>query len=268
MKSTLIGLVLGTVFVVWSIVISGDVKKYFDPASVMIVVGGTIAAELVTYSFEQIKGFLPKLKDAFRKPDIDLMADMEKILSLANVARREGLLALDGEDFGDPFLQKGVEMIVDGTDPELFKDVMETLIGKAEEEDEVSQKILTSGAQYAPAFGMVGTLIGLINMLMYLEDSASLGPNMGVALITTFYGVILANLFFLPFAAKLKTAASLRILRYELMLEGMLSLQNGENPRIIREKLIAFIPEAMRSVAAETGKEGAGEAIHAEEKAE
>ena len=116
---------------------------------------------------------------------------------------------------------------------------------------------------------MVGTLIGLINMLMYLEDSSTLGPNMGVALITTFYGVILANMFFLPFAAKLKTASDLRILRYELMLEGMLSLQNGENPRIIREKLEAFLPVSLHKAPDATQEEGAAIiGTHAEEEAE
>ncbi len=268
MKSTGVGLVAALVFIVVSIMLNGNISTYFDPASIMIVFGGTAAALLVTYSFEQVKAFLPRLRDAFKKSDIDLEADMERILALANVARREGLLALDGEDFGDPFLQKGIEMIVDGTDPDLFKDVMETTIGKKEEEDGLSQKILTSGAQYAPAFGMVGTLIGLINMLMSLEDSSTLGPNMGVALITTFYGVILANMFFLPFAAKLKTASDLRLLRYEMMLEGMLSLQNGENPRIIREKLIAFIPNSLRKPAVVAETEGAGAAIHAEEETE
>ena len=267
MKSTIVGLGLAGFFIVISIMISGDITRYFDPASVMIVVGGTGAAILITFSFEQLKQFLPKMKDAFNKSEIDLRADMEKIISLANVARREGLLALDGEDFGDPFLQKGIELIVDGTDPELFKDIMETTISKIEEEDQLSQKILTSGAQYAPAFGMVGTLIGLINMLMYLEDSSTLGPNMGVALITTFYGVILANMFFLPFAAKLKTASDLRILRYELMLEGMLSLQNGENPRIIREKLEAFLPVSLTS-APETKQEEGAIGTHAEEETE
>jgi chemotaxis protein MotA len=232
----------------------------------MIVLGGTFAAMLATYSFEQLKTLTPKLKDAFRKPDIDLASDMERILKLVGVARREGLLALDGEDFGDPFLQKGVEMIVDGTDPELFKDIMETTIAKIEEEEGMSQKILTSGAQYAPAFGMAGTLIGLINMLMNLDDAATLGPSMSVALVTTFYGVLLANLLFLPFAAKLKTTADLRLLRYEMMLEGMLSLQNGENPRIIREKLTAFIPVGMREQAQTNQAEGAEALSHAEEK--
>jgi chemotaxis protein MotA len=268
MKSTIVGLGLGIFFVVISIMISGDIVAYYDAASVLIVVGGTAAAIMITFSFEQLKSCLPKLREAFAKSDFDLQADMEKIISLANIARREGLLALDGEDFGDPFLQKGIELIVDGTDPELFKDIMETIISKVEEDDQISQKILSSGAQYAPAFGMVGTLIGLINMLLYLEDSSTLGPNMGVALITTFYGVILANMFFLPFASKLKTASDLRLLRYDLMLEGMLSLQNGENPRIIREKLSAFLPVGSQKKPGIASEEGTGTSIHAEEETE
>lgn len=239
--STVIGILSGTVFIVMAIILGGDISKYIEAQSVMIVMGGIFAATLTSYSFDQLRTFLPMLRTAFVKSQIDLRADLDRIIELANIARRQGLLALDGEELGDPFLQKGIELVVDGTDPELVKDIMETEIDQLAESDQLAQKILGSMAQYAPAFGMVGTLIGLINMLMFLSDTASLGPRMATALLTTFYGVVLANLIFLPFAVKLKTVGDLKTLRFEMLLEGILSIQNGENPRIIREKLRVFV---------------------------
>lgn len=256
--STLIGIVTGLVLIIFSIMLGGDVTKFFDLPSVLIVLGGVVCATIASYSFEQLKKFIASLRDVFRKPDIDLMTDLDQILELANTARREGLLALDGASFTEPFLQKGIELIVDGTDSELVKDILESEISLVDEKDQDSIKVLSSMAQFAPAFGMVGTLIGLINMLMYLSDSATLGPSMATALITTFYGVVLANLLFLPSASKLRTANALRMTRYQMMLEGVLSLQNGDNPRIIRDKLISFIPEENRTAKgekkAETGE--------------
>ena len=207
------------------------------------------------------------LRSAFYKSDINLRTDLDRIIKLANTARREGLLALDGENHDDPFLQKGIELVVDGTDPELVKDIMETEIDQSSEVDQLAQKILASMAQFAPAFGMVGTLIGLINMLMFLTDTDSLGPRMATALLTTFYGVLLANMVVLPFAAKLKTASDLKLLRYEMLLEGILSIQNGENPRMIREKLSVFAENQMGAEPAassdgleqEDGVEGVGD---------
>ncbi len=243
--STIIGMVAGMIFILTAIILGGDITRYVEMQSFMIVIGGTAAATLVSYSFDQLKAFFPMLRDAFVKSDINLRTDLDKIINLANTARREGLLALDGENHDDPFLQKGIELVVDGTDPELVKDILETEIDQSSESDQLAQKVLASMAQFAPAFGMVGTLIGLINMLMFLTDTDSLGPRMATALLTTFYGVLLANMVVLPFAAKLKTASELKVLRYEMMLEGILSIQNGENPRMIREKLSVFADNQM-----------------------
>ena len=241
--SSIIGIIAGLFFIIISILITGDLSRYYSLDSVMIVFGGVISSTMVAYSFKQLKQSLPIMKDAFKKPDIDLVKDSERIIELANTARREGLLALDGEDFGEKILQKGMELVIDGTDPSLVKDILELETALVEEKDELAIKILLSASAFSPAFGMVGTLIGLINMLAFLDDVATLGPSMATALVTTFYGVILANLFFTPLANKLKTAAALRQTRYAMMMEGILSIQNGENPRIIKEKLDAFIAD-------------------------
>ena len=241
--SSVAGMILGIVLIAVSIMFNGNLSRYFDPAGLLIVFGGVISAIMVSYSFDQLKQALPKVKDAFIKPKIDLRQDLESVIEMANIARREGLLALDGEDFGDLFLQKGMELVIDGTDPELVKDILEAESALSEENDSLAIKVLISASAYSPAFGMVGTLIGLINMLMFLSDTAALGPSMATALITTFYGVILSNLVFTPLANKLRSASALRQTRLSMLTEGILSIQEGENPRIIREKLESFIAD-------------------------
>ncbi|MEA4889087.1 MAG: motility protein A [Clostridiaceae bacterium] len=241
--SSFVGLIAGVIFVVWSIILGGDIASYFDMPSVMIVVGGTLASIMISFSFEELKQLMPEMKTIFFKNKINLREDQDRVIDLATRARREGLLTLDGEDMGDPFLQKGLELVIDGTDQELVREVLEGEIALMEEKDSMNQKIMTSGAQYAPAFGMVGTLIGLINMLKTLSDTDSLGPSMATALITTFYGVILANVIFLPFASKLKSSSAERSNRYAMLTEGIIAIQNGENPRLIREKMEVFIPK-------------------------
>ena len=256
--SSIVGIVAGVFLVIISIMMGGDVSRYYDAPSVLIVLGGVICSVMVSYSFGQLKSALPILKDAFVKPKIDLAEDAERIIGLANIARREGLLALDGQDFGDPFLQKGLEMVIDGTDPELVKVVLESKAAQIEEKDQLAIKILLSASSFSPAFGMVGTLIGLINMLMFLSDTASLGPSMATALITTFYGVMLANLLFTPLASKIKTASADRQNRLGMIMEGILSIQDGENPRIIKDKLSTYFTEKNSSAKKESAKNAAG----------
>jgi len=180
---------------------------------------------------------------AFKKINVNLQQDIEMIINIANIARREGLLALEGavEKIDNTFLKKGIMLVVDGADPELIKDVMQAEIYFIQERHAQGQDVINSMASFAPAYGMIGTLIGLINMLKNLNDSAALGPGMAVALITTFYGVVLANLVFTPISKKLKAHTASESQQKEMILEGLLSIQDGENPRIIRDKLNAFL---------------------------
>ena len=172
------------------------------------------------------------------------------IIGIANVARREGLLALEDtmNDVDNVFLKKGIMLIVDGTDTELIKNILETEVYFIQSRHSEGQAMISTMAGYAPAYGMIGTLIGLIVMLKNLGDADALGPGMATALITTFYGVVLANLVFTPIAKKLKAQGDLEALQKELYIEGLLSIQEGENPRIIRDKLTAFI--ARREISA------------------
>ncbi len=240
--TTLIGIFAGFACVVISIVLNGEVSSFLNGPSVFVVLGGVICATLASFPFKKIRNLLKALKNAFKKDTTYIHDDMEMLISMANTARKEGILALEGsaEEIQDPFLKKGIMLIVDGSDPELIKGIMETDLEFVKERHAETRSILDTMAAYSPAFGMIGTLIGLINMLKNLSDMSTLGPSMAVALVTTFYGTMLANLVFTPLSKKLKAVGNKEYLRKELILEGLLSIQDGENPRIIREKLSAF----------------------------
>ena len=241
--TTITGLLAGVACILISIFINGQIGSFIDLASVLIVVGGTVASTIISYPGKMLKSLTLIYKNAFQRKQFDLYHDIDMIIDIANIARREGLLALESavEEMDNPFLKKGVMLIVDGGDPELVKSIMEAEIYFIQERHAQGQSIIDSMASYAPAYGMIGTLIGLINMLKNLQDSSTLGPAMAVALITTFYGIILANLLFIPVSKKLKVHTAAEIRQKELLLEGLLSIQDGENPRIIRDKLNAFL---------------------------
>jgi chemotaxis protein MotA len=252
-KTTLIGILAGLGCIGVSILIDGQLDSFFNIPSIFIVFGGVAASTIVSYPGKALKSLKVVIKKAFKTTKIDLNDDIDMIIRIANVARREGLLALEDalSDIDNPFLQKGVMLIVDGADAELVKNVLETEISFIEERHSQGQAIILSMSAYSPAYGMIGTLIGLINMLKDLSDMNKLGPSMAVALVTTFYGVVLANLVFTPIAKKLKVLSDSESLQKELYLEGLLSIQDGENPRIIKDKLTAFLARRDLRVGAE-----------------
>lgn len=257
--STVVGLLLGIIFILGSILKSGDLGSYFDFPSIIIVIGGTIASTLASFPLNRFLNISKVIKKAFYYKEISPDEVIGDIINLANVARKEGLLSLEehSENLEDDFLQKGIMLIVDGTDPELVRNILETELVFLEERHMDGQKIFETMGTYAPAFGMIGTLIGLINMLKTLDDASTIGPSMSVALVTTFYGSMLANVIFMPLAQKLKTRSKSEVLVKELMIEGLLSIQAGENPRIIEEKLKTFIPPDQRiSIKKEVEREG------------
>lgn len=246
--SSAIGLILGLVFIIGGIMTSGDLGAFWDLPSVIIVLGGTIASTIASFPMENFLNTGKVIKKAFFYKETSPDEVIGEIIQLANIARKEGLLSLEeyAESLDDEFLKKGIMLIVDGTDPELVRNIMETELVFLEERHSEGQSIFQTMGTYAPAFGMIGTLIGLINMLKALDDPSAIGPSMSVALVTTFYGSALANVVFLPLAQKLKVRSNSEILVKELMVEGLLSIQAGENPRIIEEKLKTFIPPNMR----------------------
>lgn len=246
--TTIIGIILGFVLVAWGIVSNSDLSNYIDPPSLVIVLGGTIAGYLVAFPLKEVLNIGKVLSKTIKNNDFDVDQIITKIIELANVARREGLLALEEAvaEIKDDFLQKGVMLIVDGTDPELVKNIMETEVENLSDRHSKNRSMLETMGTLCPAFGMVGTLIGLVAMLQNLSDPSSIGPAMAVALLTTFYGSLFANLIFIPMAAKLNLKSNDEVLVRNVMIEGLLSIQAGENPRIIEEKLKVFLPPSVR----------------------
>lgn len=255
---TIVGIIGGIVIFLWAIFMGGSLSAFINIPSAMIVLGGVIAATLVNYPLQKVLDVMKILRVVFIEKELEAEDLIQTIVNLAETARREGLLALEDAAYQleDPFLKKGVLLIVDGTDPDLVRNILETELSFLEERHGESQGIFEAMGAYAPAFGMIGTIIGLINMLRDLDDPSTIGPGMAVALITTFYGSVLANLIFLPIAGKLEVRSKEEILLKEVMIEGMLSIQAGENPRIIEEKLKAFLPPKMRrSLGSSSGME-------------
>ncbi|KXG75754.1 flagellar motor protein [Thermotalea metallivorans] len=257
--ATLIGILLGFGFMVWGIFLGGSILSFWDVPSIVIVLGGTVAGTLVAHPLKKVAQSITIVRKAFSSKDLAPGDTIGRIIELANTARREGLLALEeaAENIDDEFLQKGVMLIVDGTDPELVRNILETELAFLEERHGSGRSLFETMGSLAPAFGMIGTLIGLVNMLKKLDDPKAVGPSMAVALITTFYGSVLANLLFIPIATKLKIRSKEEILIKEIMVEGLLSIQAGENPRIIEEKLKAFLPPTMRKSLHNSKGEGA-----------
>ena len=244
-----LGIALGLLSMVIAILLDGSLGIYINLPSVLITLGGTIFATMANYSFTAFKTLGKIIPIALKKDTTDFEGSIKTLIKLAYIARKNGVLALEGEaeTLDDNFLKKGILLVVDGSDPELVKNILQTELTFIEERHDKGQSMLNSMAAYAPAFGMAGTLIGLINMLRVLDKPETLGPSMAVALITTFYGVILANLCFTPLAGRLKEKTATEIMHKEMLIEGILSIQAGENPRVIEEKLKAFLPGSVQN---------------------
>ena len=263
--ASIIGLVLCAIVVIFGIVFGQDLSvlgNFFHPPSILITFGGAFCCVLIMSP--SLKGYLNYLKSFALILKVHITNEEEtirQIISLSNIARKEGLLALEEAANGidDEFLKKGVLLIVDGTDPELVRSILETELTCIEDRHADVVGFWDSLAAMGPAWGMIGTLIGLINMLQKMGDDAkAIGPAMAVALITTFYGSILANWICIPIATKLKAKNSSEVMVKELMVEGLLSIQAGENPRVIEEKLKSFLSPARREVLKEESGEDIG----------
>jgi chemotaxis protein MotA len=247
--ATIVGLVAGFGLVISAIIMGGSPIIFVNPPSALITVGGTLAATLVNYPLSDVLSVLTSVKNAFFTKEISPQALIEKLVGFATIARREGILALESHtaEAGDEFLERSVQLAIDGTAPELIKDILTTELAFMEDRHAMGQSILLAMGAFAPAFGMIGTLVGLVNMLATLDDPSKIGGGMAVALLTTLYGAIMANIIFLPAAGKLKVRTSNELLAKEIIIEGILSIQSGDNPRIVEQKLKAFISPALRS---------------------
>lgn len=263
--ASVIGLVVCLVMVIFGIV-SGELgfaalPNFVDIPSVLITIGGTFAGTLVCFSIKDYVAGLKSITLAIKAQVIDEATTIKNIIDLSNVARKEGLLSLEeaANNLQDEFLKKGILLIVDGTDPELVRAILETELSCIESRHKKTMGFWDTVATNGPAWGMIGTLIGLVNMLKNLEDASTIGPNMAVALLTTLYGSLLANWIATPVSAKLKANNDAEVMLKEVMIEGLLSIQAGENPRVIEEKLKSFLsPKQRASFGSDNNEDTAG----------
>ena len=259
--ASLAGILLALFMLVFGIISSagvGGFREYLDPASAIITFGGAFSCTLMSMSLQNYIAGLKSFTLIFKAPALNTSEMIGKIIELSNVARKEGLLSLEeaATDLEEPFLKKGILLIVDGTDPELVRAIMETELVSVEGRHKETIGFWDTLAAMGPAWGMIGTLIGLINMLKNLSDSdmETLGPSMSVALITTFYGSLLAHVLFTPIASNLTARDEEEILCRQIIVEGIMAIQSGENPKFLRERLMTFMNQKLR----EGGESGGG----------
>lgn len=260
--ASLAGILLGVVMVLFGIISSGGTAalgNFVDPPSVLITIGGSLSTVMGANKLPDFIGGLKSISLPFKDKAQNPQETIKSIIDLSNVGRKEGLLALEEAANGieDEFLKKGIMLVVDGTDPELVRGILETDLVCLEDRHKKVIGFWEKWAEMGPAWGMIGTLVGLVNMLQNLEDASTIGPNMAVALLTTLYGSLIANWLCAPISAKLKVNNDIEIMLKTISIEGLLSIQAGENPRVIEEKLKSFLAPAAR--AGFSSDEGGGE---------
>jgi chemotaxis protein MotA len=264
--SSVIGIVVGCLGIAMGATMEGsNIMAVLNPSAMLIVLVGTLGATITGTSFDSIKG-IPKLyKKAFSPDVLDLNGRVTELVGYAEQARRDGLLALDEQlaNVEDPFTKKGLQLVVDGTDPELVADVLEAENDAMRKRHKAATQPFEKAGGYAPTLGIIGTVFGLVHVLSNLSKPETLGPSISSAFIATLLGISTANLVYLPIAARLKQLSEEEMHFREMTLEGVLAIQAGDNPRVVQEKLTAYIPPAMRlseeeaAAAAQAKKEAA-----------
>lgn len=246
--STVLGIGAAFGLMLMAILQGGPLTIFINVPSILIVFGGTFGNTLVHYPFSDVFDALNVAKKTILHQETSANSLIVQLMEFANKARKEGILALQGamEEVHDDFLKKAMQMAVDGQEPETLRSMLNTEIEYIQVRHGKGAEIFSSIATYAPAMGMVGTLIGLVQMLQTMDDPSSIGPAMAVALLTTFYGAVIANVVCSPMAGKLKNRSASEVLIKTLIIEGMQSILSGENPRIMEQKLHAFIAPKLR----------------------
>lgn len=248
-NTTVFGTVFGSIMLIIGIKLAGDLGIFINIPSVLIVFGGSFAALSVAYSYDKMRACLVMIKACYIAPqEFNYMKMISNILMTAEVARKEGILALDSRiaEIEDPFLARGLQMVIDGVDVKIIEDILDTeLDSRANRHTDVKAAV-DFVASVVPAFGMIGTIMGLVGLLGNLDDPSSIGPNMAVALITTFYGAVAANMLLIPYGKKIEERSSAEQLYGEIIARGCLFIAAGVHPRIIQERLLAFMSEKSR----------------------
>jgi chemotaxis protein MotA len=247
--ATLLGVVSAFGLVVVAIFMGGGLGLFINIPSALIVVGGTLGTTMINYTLGDMLKVVSVVKNALFSNTISGSSLIERFVDFANKSRREGILALESEikTLKNEFLQKGIQLSIDGLEPQEIREILETEVEFIRSRHQLGAEIFTTMGTFAPALGMIGTLIGLVQMLQSMDDPSSIGPAMAVALLTTFYGSLMANLVCIPIAGKLKNRSKEEVLSKELAIQGIISLSNGDNPRILEQKLQAFVPPNQRN---------------------
>lgn len=240
---TPVGLVLGVALMVYGMAAGGSLLPFWDLPSVFITVGGSFSGVLIAYGLEDVKNMGKSFMQSFKESNVSEKDMITQFANLSKRARREGLLSLEEDisNLDDEFLKKGLQMVVDGIEPETIREILELETAEMESRHQRSASMFTTWGSYGPAFGMIGTLIGLVQMLQNMTDAASIASGMAVALLTTLYGSVLANVVCNPIGANLNKKSSQEAGRREMMLEGIIAIQSGVNPRIVEEKLLTYL---------------------------
>ncbi|HCG05624.1 MAG TPA: motility protein A [Desulfovibrio sp.] len=244
--ATFFGVLTGFGLVVGAIMMGPEPGKFFDIASVMIVFGGTGASILVTFPLEEVLQAVRGGFKAFGSKRVQAQDVVNTMVRIAEISRREGLIALENVQTENALIKKACQLIADNADPGLIRGTVSIEIASMKRRHNVSISVFNRLGGYAPAFGMIGTLIGLVQMLATLNDPSSIGPSMAVAIITTFYGALLSNLLFLPIAGKLKARSMQEELHLLIIFEGAKCILENNNPRLVYEKLSSFLPPKER----------------------
>lgn len=247
--ATIVGIVVGLGLIISAI--GSSVSSFIDVPSAFIVIGGGTAAVMISLPLKTLLSAHKVTKIAFFSKSESLGGLVKELVKFGEIARRDGILALEAvmEQIKDPFLGRGIQLAVDGNDPEAINATLGTEIESVEGRHAEGKKIMDLLGKYAPAYGMIGTLVGLILMLQNLSDPASIAPNMAIALLTTLYGAMLANLFALPIADKLEKRSADEVLRMTIVKEGVIAIQSGDNPKVVEQKLQIFLPPKERGKA-------------------
>jgi chemotaxis protein MotA len=250
--ATILGLVLGCGLLFYAVMAGGSpLSAFYDLPSIVVVFGGTATVLFTCFPLSFLLQAPLIVKKVFLHTQEDVSTLIDQIVSLAETARRDGLLALEGrlQEIDNKFIVLGVQMAVDGTRPEVIEDIMRTEVELLNARHKEGKALLDQAGRYCPAYGMIGTLMGLIMMLGNMSDPSQIGAGMAVALITTLYGAIASNVVFLPFAEKLAYINKRELLAREIIIRGIMAIQSGENPRVIAQKLRTFLPPSLRAAA-------------------
>ncbi len=239
--ATLIGVIAGSTVLLAAIFLGGSAGIFFNVPSVLIVVGGTLATAFIRVGMSDVFNSFKVAMNAFSVKLSNPQEVIQEIVNLANIARKNGLIVLEQQPINDPFLKKAIMYCVDGHEAEFIEEVLQKEVTLTVERHELGQGVFKGMGDSAPAFGMIGTLVGLVQMLATMEDPATIGPSMAVALLTTMYGAILANLFFIPIADKLALRSKEEERNRQLIIEGVLGILKGLNPRVMEEFLETFL---------------------------